>query len=73
MGNMIWLNKKSQIIEIIPLSGLVERPCFYYLANSLGLDYTIFEPLVFDFKKKQISIDVDRLLKQVQNISFENN
>ena len=64
MGNIIWLNKKSQIIEIIPLSGLVERPCFYYLANSLGLGYTLFEPTTFDFKKRELSIDVERLLNK---------
>lgn len=73
MGNIIWLNKNSHIIEVIPKKGLEERPCFYYLANALGLKYSIFEPNEFDFNKNCISIDVDKLIECVKCVITPSN
>jgi capsular polysaccharide biosynthesis protein len=49
MGNMIYCNKKTNIVEIISYDKLNERPCFYYLSNALGLKYNICDPDYFDF------------------------
>lgn len=70
MGNIIWLNQTSKIVEIIPKKGLCERPCFYYLAQALGIDYTAFEPILFNFNEKHISIDTDKLYKYITNLDL---
>ena len=52
MGNIIWSNEKTRVFEIISRDGLKERPCYYHLANTLGLEYNIIEPYHFNFFKK---------------------
>jgi capsular polysaccharide biosynthesis protein len=64
MGNMIWANKDTRIIEIIPRESLGERPCFYYLSRTLGLQYSYFEPDEFDFNSNaSVKINVDKLIE----------
>jgi capsular polysaccharide biosynthesis protein len=49
-ANMIYCNINTRIVEIIQKDKLEERPCFYYLASSLGLKYTYLEPESFNFE-----------------------
>lgn len=63
MGNMIWCNSSTCIIEVIPKSKLRERPCYYYLANSLGLNYNNIEIDNFEFDiKTKMKIDVNSVI-----------
>jgi hypothetical protein len=48
-SNIIHTNKSTRVLEIISNEGLKERPCFYYLTNSLGLKYHQHNPTHFDF------------------------
>jgi len=69
LGNMIWCNKNTHIIEIIPYNCLQERPCFYYLACSLGINYTYIEPEQFDFNKNQpVLINNKKILDCIKKI-----
>lgn len=61
MGNIIYCNKQTNVIEFISLQKLNERPCFYYLSNALGLSYKQIEPISFDFNGK-IEVNVDVLI-----------
>ena len=67
LGNMIWCNKKTKIIEILPFDKLQERPCYFYLAKALGLEYFLFEPDIFDFYKKDIHINEKELIRFIQS------
>lgn len=49
VSNIIHSNKSTRLLEIISDVGLKERPCFYYLTNSLGLKYHKHTPVHFDF------------------------
>ena len=49
VSNIIHSNKSTHVLEIISDVGLKERPCFYYLTNSLGLKYHQHIPTHFDF------------------------
>jgi hypothetical protein len=59
LGNMIWCAPGTRVIEVIPRAKLRERPCFYYLANALGLSYSYVEPTQFDFDNGRIPIRAD--------------
>ena len=63
VGNMIWMSRGSSIIELIPTNELKERPCFYYLSESLGLKYVNIEPDIFGFDALDVRVDVDKVMK----------
>lgn len=68
MGNIIWCNKDVKVVEIIPFDKLQERPCFYYLANALGLEYHNFKPEYFEFEKNNVIIDNLKLEKLIYSL-----
>lgn len=69
LGNIIWCNSQTTVVEIIPKEKLKIRPCFHFLAKSLGLEYYFFEPDTFDFDKNvPIDVDVDKLNCFLNNI-----
>lgn len=61
LGNIIWCNSQTTVVEIIPKEKLKIRPCFHFLAKSLALEYYFFEPDTFDFDKNEpIDINVEK-------------
>lgn len=57
VGNMIWMSQGGQVMEFIPSKKLDERPCYYYLAQSLGLPYHRINTKRFDFNKGSMVVD----------------
>lgn len=69
MGNIIWCHKNTKIIEFIPTIKLKERPCYYYLANTLGLKYQNIEIENFEFDiKTNMILDIEILKNTCHNI-----
>lgn len=65
LGNIIYLNKNSKVLEIIPRNKLIERPCFYFLSNSLNLKYINFEPENFDFNRNYVKVNIPNLIENI--------
>lgn len=61
LGNQLWCRPQTAVVEIIPRASLKERPCFYYLANALGLRYAQVEPNRFDFDHGSVRVDARRV------------
>ena len=71
LGNIIWCNKQTNVIEFISYKKLKERPCFYYLSEACGIKYHYIEPISFNFDKR-ISIDVNLSINIIDKILSEN-
>ncbi len=69
LGNMIYCNKKTNIIEFISLSKLEERPCFYYLSQALGLNYYNIEPVNFNFDSK-MEVSITKIIEKMNLIIY---
>jgi capsular polysaccharide biosynthesis protein len=65
IGNLIYSNTNTRLLEIISDQGLQERPCYYYLTNALGLTYTHHNPTSFDFDGP-VTINRDTLERDIE-------
>lgn len=64
VGNMMWMSKGGQVMEFIPSKMLNERPCYYYLAQSLGLSYHRVNTKRFNFNQGKMVVD-EQNFKQI--------
>lgn len=68
IANLIYTNQKTKIVEFITKRGLIERPCYDLLAQTLSLEYYYVEPKKFNFEQGGMIVDVNELQDLLNNI-----
>jgi hypothetical protein len=68
IANLIYTNRKTKVVEFITQKGLVARPCYDLLSQTLSLDYYYIEPTTFNFDNGGMKIDIKKLDNTLINI-----
>lgn len=68
MGNYIFSNSETKIVEFITLKGLKQRPCYILASQSASLEYYFVEPVSFNFDQGGMVVNTTLLNKILTNI-----
>ena len=68
IANLIYTNSKTKVVEFITKKGLIARPCYDLLAQSLSLDYYFVEPFRFNFDSGGMEIHATNIYDKLMAI-----